>query len=164
MDPSRASSSRRLPSIGSRRPTSRNGGRVCSRSRPRSVAAWRMRSRARAVRPKHRTGAAAGVAAGPGPRPRRDGCTPMEIWHPAYIGMGSNLSDPRARVLEARARLTGLPLTRVVLTSPLYRSRPLGPVAQPDFVNAVAGVLTQLEPAALLAALKALERSEEHTS
>jgi len=81
----------------------------------------------------------------------------MEIWHPAYIGMGSNLSDPRAQVLEARARLTGLPLTRVVLTSPLYRSRPLGPVAQPDFVNAVAGVLTQLEPAALLAALKALE-------
>ncbi|TLY58516.1 MAG: 2-amino-4-hydroxy-6-hydroxymethyldihydropteridine diphosphokinase, partial [Gammaproteobacteria bacterium] len=116
-----------------------------------------MRSRARAVRPKHRTGAAAGVAAGPGPRARRDGCTPMEIWHPAYIGMGSNLSDPRAQVLEARARLTGLPLTRVVLTSPLYRSRPLGPVAQPDFVNAVAGVLTQLEPAALLAALKALE-------
>ena len=81
----------------------------------------------------------------------------MEIWHPAYIGMGSNLSDPRAQVLEARARLAGLALTRVVLTSPLYRSRPLGPVAQPDFVNAVAGVLTQLEPAALLAALQALE-------
>jgi 2-amino-4-hydroxy-6-hydroxymethyldihydropteridine diphosphokinase len=81
----------------------------------------------------------------------------MEIWHPAYIGMGSNLSDPRAQVLKARARLTGLPLTRVVLTSPLYGSRPLGAVAQPDFVNAVAGVLTQLDPAALLAALKALE-------
>jgi 2-amino-4-hydroxy-6-hydroxymethyldihydropteridine diphosphokinase len=81
----------------------------------------------------------------------------MEIWHPAYIGMGSNLSDPHAQVLEACARLTGIPLTRVVLASPLYRSRPLGPVAQPDFVNAVAGVLTQLEPAALLGALKAIE-------
>ena len=81
----------------------------------------------------------------------------MEIWHPAYIGLGSNLSDPRAQVLKACARLTELPLSRVLLTSPLYRSRPLGTVAQPDFVNAVAGVLTQLAPEALLAALKALE-------
>jgi 2-amino-4-hydroxy-6-hydroxymethyldihydropteridine diphosphokinase len=81
----------------------------------------------------------------------------VEIWHPAYIGMGSNLSDPRAQVLKACARLTELPLSRVLLTSPLYRSRPLGTVAQPDFVNAVAGVLTQLAPEALLAALKALE-------
>jgi 2-amino-4-hydroxy-6-hydroxymethyldihydropteridine diphosphokinase len=81
----------------------------------------------------------------------------MEIWYPAYIGLGSNLSDPRAQVLKACARLTELPLSRVLLTSPLYRSRPLGTVAQPDFVNAVAGVLTQLDPEALLAALKALE-------
>ena len=81
----------------------------------------------------------------------------MEIWHPAYIGLGSNLSDPLAQVLKACARLTELPLSRVLLTSPLYRSRPLGKVAQPDFVNAVAGVLTQLDPEALLAALKALE-------
>ena len=81
----------------------------------------------------------------------------MEIWHPAYIGLGSNLSDPRAQVLKACARLTELPLSRVLLTSPLYRSRPLGKVAQPDFVNAVAGVLTQVDPEALLAALKALE-------
>jgi 2-amino-4-hydroxy-6-hydroxymethyldihydropteridine diphosphokinase len=81
----------------------------------------------------------------------------MEIWHPAYIGMGSNLSDPRAQVLKACARLSELPLSRVLLTSPLYRSRPLGTVAQPDFVNAVAGVLTQLDPEPLLAALKALE-------
>jgi 2-amino-4-hydroxy-6-hydroxymethyldihydropteridine diphosphokinase len=90
----------------------------------------------------------------------------MEIWHPAYIGVGSNLSDPRAQVLKASTRLTELPLTRVLLTSPLYRSRPLGPAAQPDFVNAVAGVLTQLDPEALLAALKALEaalgRPERH--
>jgi 2-amino-4-hydroxy-6-hydroxymethyldihydropteridine diphosphokinase len=81
----------------------------------------------------------------------------VEIWHPAYIGMGSNLSDPRAQVLKACARLTELPLSRVLLTSPLYRSRPLGTAAQPEFVNAVAGLLTQLDPEALLASLKALE-------
>jgi len=81
----------------------------------------------------------------------------MEIWRPAYIGVGSNLADPRAQVLTACARLAQVPRTRLVLSSRLYRSRPLGPIAQPDFVNAVAGVLTQLESPALLAALRALE-------
>ena len=75
----------------------------------------------------------------------------MEIWRPAYIGLGSNLADPRAQVLTACARLAQLPRTRVVLSSRLYRSRPLGPIAQPEFVNAVVGVLTQLESPALLA-------------
>lgn len=81
----------------------------------------------------------------------------MDTWRPAYIGMGSNLEDPRAQVLAARERLARIPRTRVLLNSPLYRSRPLGTIAQPDFVNAVAGVLTQLEPRPLLEELKALE-------
>ncbi|HEY2273962.1 MAG TPA: 2-amino-4-hydroxy-6-hydroxymethyldihydropteridine diphosphokinase [Steroidobacteraceae bacterium] len=81
----------------------------------------------------------------------------MVLWRPAYVGVGSNLEDPRAQVLRASVRLAQLPLTRVELTSPLYRSRPLGPIAQPDFVNAVAGLLTQLEAPALLAELRALE-------
>ena len=61
----------------------------------------------------------------------------MEIWRPAYIGVGSNLADPRAQVLTACARLAQVPLTRLVLRSRLYRSRPFGPIAQPGFVNAV---------------------------
>ncbi len=81
----------------------------------------------------------------------------MEIWRPAYIGVGSNLAEPRTQVLTACAKLAQIPLTRLVSSSRLYRSRPLGPIAQPDFVNAVAGVLTQLDSAALLAALRALE-------
>ncbi len=81
----------------------------------------------------------------------------MVLWRPAYVGVGSNLEDPRAQVLRAISRLAQLPLTRVELTSPLYRSRPLGPIVQPDFVNAVVGLLTQLEAPALLAALRALE-------
>jgi 2-amino-4-hydroxy-6-hydroxymethyldihydropteridine diphosphokinase len=44
-----------------------------------------------------------------------------------------------------------------VRTSRLYASRPFGPVAQADFVNAVAGVLTQLEPLALLDELLAMQ-------
>ena len=83
----------------------------------------------------------------------------MDRWQPAWIGVGSNLEDPRAQVLAAIARLDDLPSSRLVLASSLYRSRPFGPVAQPDFVNAVAGILTQLEPPALLNELKAIESS-----
>ena len=83
----------------------------------------------------------------------------MDRWQPAYIGVGSNLEDPRAQVLAAIERLGQMPRTRRVLVSGLYRSRPFGPVAQPDFVTAGAGLLTQLEPAALLSELKAIESS-----
>jgi 2-amino-4-hydroxy-6-hydroxymethyldihydropteridine diphosphokinase len=82
---------------------------------------------------------------------------PLPRWVPAYVALGSNLDDPRTQVERALAALAGLPDTRRVLSSSLYRSRPFGPVTQPDFVNAVAGVLTRLDPAALLAQLKALE-------
>ena len=81
----------------------------------------------------------------------------MALWRPAYVGVGSNLEDPRAQVQRALGRLAQLPLTRVEVTSPLYRSKPLGPIAQPDFVNAVAGLLTELEAPALFAELRALE-------
>jgi 2-amino-4-hydroxy-6-hydroxymethyldihydropteridine diphosphokinase len=81
----------------------------------------------------------------------------MQWWRPAYVGLGSNLEDPERQVLGAWARLGALPETRAVVRSPLYGSRPLGPVAQPDFVNAVAGLLTRLEPEALLQALLATE-------
>jgi 2-amino-4-hydroxy-6-hydroxymethyldihydropteridine diphosphokinase len=76
---------------------------------------------------------------------------------PAYVALGSNLDDPRAQVERAIAGLGDLPGTRCVLRSSLYRTRPFGPVEQPDFVNAVAGLLTELDPATLLMALKNLE-------
>jgi len=81
----------------------------------------------------------------------------MTAWLPAYIGIGSNVDDPRAQVLAAFAALAQLPRTRLVARSPLYRTSPFGPVAQDDFVNAVAGLLTQLEAAQLLQQLRAIE-------
>ncbi|MFO1408579.1 MAG: 2-amino-4-hydroxy-6-hydroxymethyldihydropteridine diphosphokinase [Steroidobacteraceae bacterium] len=78
-------------------------------------------------------------------------------WTPAYVALGSNLDDPRAQVGRAFSALGTLPGTRLVACSSLYRSAPLGPVAQPDFVNAVAGLLTRLPPRAFLDALKSLE-------
>lgn len=84
----------------------------------------------------------------------------MELWHPAYIGVGSNLDDPRAQLLRAFSKIAEIPSTRVIVTSPIYRSRPLGAVKQPDFANAVVGVLTQLEPQALLAGLRDIEAAQ----
>jgi len=78
-------------------------------------------------------------------------------WLPAYVALGSNLDDPARQVLRAFDALGELTRTRLVLRSSLYRSAPLGPVEQPDFVNAVAGLLSQLEAPELLQEIKALE-------
>lgn len=75
----------------------------------------------------------------------------------AYIGLGSNQDGPRAQVDQAFAELAGLPATRLAARSPLYRSAPLDAPGQPDFVNAVAAVETELSAAQLLEALQAIE-------
>ncbi len=79
-------------------------------------------------------------------------------WRPAYIAIGSNLNGPTAQVLAAFERIRALPSTRLEARSRLYASHPMGPQDQPDFVNAVAGVLTQLEPKSLLESLLEIER------
>jgi 2-amino-4-hydroxy-6-hydroxymethyldihydropteridine diphosphokinase len=79
------------------------------------------------------------------------------LWHPAYVGLGSNLERPASQVRRALAALAEVPATRLVRQSSLYGSRPLGPVAQPDFVNAVAGLLTGLDVREFFAQLRALE-------
>ena len=78
-------------------------------------------------------------------------------WIPAYVALGSNLDDPQQQVERAFDALADLSRSRLVLCSALYRARPFGPVVQPDFVNAVAGLLTQLDAATLLQELKSLE-------
>jgi 2-amino-4-hydroxy-6-hydroxymethyldihydropteridine diphosphokinase len=88
-----------------------------------------------------------------------DVVTPAVRWLPAYVGVGSNLSDPEAQVRRALAALAKLPGTTLVASSPLYRTQPFGEIVQPAFVNAVAGLLTQRTPEELLADLRALERS-----
>jgi 2-amino-4-hydroxy-6-hydroxymethyldihydropteridine diphosphokinase len=75
----------------------------------------------------------------------------------AYVGIGSNLKDPRAQVLQAFEELDGLPHTRVVKKSSLYRTAPMGHAAQPDFINAVAQLETGLPAERLLAELQEIE-------
>jgi 2-amino-4-hydroxy-6-hydroxymethyldihydropteridine diphosphokinase len=83
--------------------------------------------------------------------------TTVPRWVPAYVALGSNLEQPQLQVTRAFEALASLPGTRLVLRSSCYRSRPFGPVEQPDFVNAAAALLTQLDAQSLLRELKALE-------
>jgi 2-amino-4-hydroxy-6-hydroxymethyldihydropteridine diphosphokinase len=81
------------------------------------------------------------------------------LWRPAYVAVGSNLNQPRQRVIEAFERLATLRDTRLELRSRTYLTRPMGPQDQPDFVNAVAGLLTRLPARELLDALLDIERA-----
>ena len=75
----------------------------------------------------------------------------------AFVGLGANLGEPEAQVRRALAALAELPGTRLLAASSLYRSAPVGVVAQLDFINAVAAVETALTARALLDALLAME-------
>ncbi|AGI26061.1 2-amino-4-hydroxy-6-hydroxymethyldihydropteridine diphosphokinase [Pseudomonas sp. MT3] len=74
-----------------------------------------------------------------------------------YIGLGSNLAEPRQQLEAALKALSQIPATKVAVVSPLYVSDPLGPPDQPRYVNAVAALDTDLEPLALLDALQTIE-------
>jgi 2-amino-4-hydroxy-6-hydroxymethyldihydropteridine diphosphokinase len=75
----------------------------------------------------------------------------------AFIGLGSNLEDPRQQVETALCELAALPTTHLRRRSSLYRTPPLGPPDQPDYINAVAELTTQLAPLELLDELQRLE-------
>jgi 2-amino-4-hydroxy-6-hydroxymethyldihydropteridine diphosphokinase len=79
--------------------------------------------------------------------------------HLAFIGLGSNLEDPRSQLQRAFAELGELAGTSLVAQSSLYRSAPQGYPDQPDFINAVAKIATALSPQALLQALLQIEQS-----
>jgi 2-amino-4-hydroxy-6-hydroxymethyldihydropteridine diphosphokinase len=76
---------------------------------------------------------------------------------PAYIGIGSNLDHPRAQVERALEELGAIARSRLAARSSLYASAPLGYEAQPEFVNAVARLDTDLEALELLCELQAIE-------
>lgn len=76
---------------------------------------------------------------------------------PAFIGIGSNLNQPVRQVRSALKALSRLPASRLTGASSLYQSRPLVFAEQPDYVNAVARIETQLSPIDLLAVLQRLE-------
>ena len=82
-----------------------------------------------------------------------------QLWVPAYVAIGSNLDGPVSQVQSAIRQLALFSRSRLISQSRLYRSLPLGPQDQPEFVNAAVAMLTQLAPRELLNELKQLELS-----
>lgn len=83
------------------------------------------------------------------------------VWTRCYIGLGSNLENPVTQVTTALLELERLPQCRDLRHSSLYRSDPVGPAGQPDYINAVASLETTMAPLALLDALQAIEQQHQ---
>jgi 2-amino-4-hydroxy-6-hydroxymethyldihydropteridine diphosphokinase len=77
-----------------------------------------------------------------------------------YIGLGSNLAEPREQLRGALVALADIPSSRLAAVSSLYVSDPLGPPDQPRYNNAVAALDTSWAPLALLDALQSIELAQ----
>jgi 2-amino-4-hydroxy-6-hydroxymethyldihydropteridine diphosphokinase len=78
----------------------------------------------------------------------------------AYIALGSNLGDRAAYLARARAAIPALPSTALIAQSSIEETAPIGPVAQPAYLNQMLAAETELAPAELLAALRLIETAE----
>ena len=77
--------------------------------------------------------------------------------HMCYVGLGSNLDDPKMQVLRAMQELAAIRQTQLHARSKLYLSAPMGPQNQADMINAVVALRTQLSAMEMLKELQYLE-------
>lgn len=84
----------------------------------------------------------------------------MSAMNRVYIALGSNLAQPLQQVATALDALRDLPQSRLGQCSPWYRTKPLGPQNQPDFLNAVVALDTLLAPEQLLDHTQNIERHQ----
>ena len=75
-----------------------------------------------------------------------------------YLGIGSNKNHPYFRIYTVLKQINRIKSTNIVKKSSLYITKPLGPQAQPNFINSVIEIRTSLEPIDLLDELQNLER------
>ena len=68
----------------------------------------------------------------------------------AYIAIGSNLASPLEQVNAALKALGDIPESHILTVSSFYRTPPLGPQDQPDYLNAAVALETSLAPEELL--------------
>ncbi|HXD47846.1 MAG TPA: 2-amino-4-hydroxy-6-hydroxymethyldihydropteridine diphosphokinase [Gemmatimonadaceae bacterium] len=78
----------------------------------------------------------------------------------AYIALGSNLGDRAEHLARARAAIGALPSTAVLAESSIEETAPIGPIAQPAYLNQMLAVETTLAPTELLDALRRIETAE----
>ena len=75
-----------------------------------------------------------------------------------FVGLGSNLGDREATILRALVRLQDDRDLRVVRVSTLRETEPVGYLEQPQFLNGVVELATELPARDLLTRLLAIER------
>jgi 2-amino-4-hydroxy-6-hydroxymethyldihydropteridine diphosphokinase len=75
----------------------------------------------------------------------------------AYIALGSNLGDRDAHLRAARDAIGRLPGTRILATSDVEETAPIGPPGQGPYLNQMIAVETDLDPRTLLDGLQAIE-------
>ncbi len=80
-----------------------------------------------------------------------------------YIGLGSNLDNPTEQIQCSLKAITSIPATNLIAQSSLYRSPPLCPPTQPDYINAVVEVNTGLTAHQLLTHLQLIEKARGRT-
>ena len=76
------------------------------------------------------------------------------------MGLGSNLDNPIEQIKKALQALKLLPNTHLKIHSALYKTKPLGSQNQPNYINAVAMLVTELSPLILLDHLQAIENKQ----
>jgi 2-amino-4-hydroxy-6-hydroxymethyldihydropteridine diphosphokinase len=77
--------------------------------------------------------------------------------HQAFIALGSNLQDPQLQVERALQTIANTLNIKLIKASSLFKTAPIGYDNQPDFINAVAEIETDLSPLELLHTLLAIE-------
>ena len=75
-----------------------------------------------------------------------------------YLGIGSNKNHPYFRINTVLKQINRIKSTNIVKKSSLYVTKPLGPQAQPNFINSVIEIRTNLKPIELLDELQNLEK------
>ena len=76
-----------------------------------------------------------------------------------FVGLGANLGDRSGQLRSALAELCELDRVQLVSTSSLYESAPVGYLEQPQFLNAVIQLVTDLSPLELLDSMQRIEAS-----
>lgn len=77
-----------------------------------------------------------------------------------YIGLGSNIEQPYLQIKNAMIALDKLPETNVISNSGYFKSKPMGPDDQPDYVNAVVELQTAMPVAELLTHCQLIEQQQ----
>lgn len=77
----------------------------------------------------------------------------------AYIALGSNVGNRELSLARARAAIAAIRDTRLIASTAVEETEPIGPIAQGKYLNQMVAVSTTLPPRTLLAALHRIERA-----